>query len=209
MRRAMSALLFLIPLSSLFPAAVAAQQRRFEITPFAGYRLSGEVDSSSRLGFDFDQDVEIDESAIYGVIFDIPLTPNWQLELLANRQQTTFSVDEGLFSPTEELGDVDLSYFHAGFLYQWGGGQVSPFIVGTLGLARIEPDFPELDGENYFSGSLGGGVKIFLSENIGLRLEGRGFWTDIETDFEERYDRYDADGAITQGEASAGLIIAF
>lgn len=209
MRRALSALMFLLVLLPLIPDTAAAQVHRFEITPFAGYRLSGEVDDSTDLGFDFDDNVEIDESAVFGFIFDIPLTPNWQLELLANRQRTSFSVDEGLFSPTEELGDLDLGFYHAGLLFQGGQGQVNPFIVGSIGLARLEPDFPELDAENYFSASLGGGVKIFLSENVGLRLEGRGYWTDVDTNFDERYDRYDASGAIYQVEGTAGLIIAF
>ena len=205
MRRALLALLFIA-----VPAAAFAQPGQFEITPTVGYRFAGEIENAGDIGFpDFDQDVEVDESATFGVIFDIPLTPNWRLELMANRQDTGFSVDEGLFSPAEDLGDVSIDFFQAGFLYQWGLGQVNPFIVGTLGLARVTPDFPELDAENYFSGTLGGGVKVFFSENVGLRFEGRGYWTNLDTDFDERYDRYDSEGDLVQGEASAGLIIAF
>ncbi|HEX7181410.1 MAG TPA: outer membrane beta-barrel protein [Thermoanaerobaculia bacterium] len=205
MRRALLALLFIA-----VPAAAFAQPGQFEITPTVGYRFAGEIENAGDIGFpDFDQDVEVDESATFGIIFDIPLTPNWRLELMANRQDTGFSVDEGLFSPAEDLGDVSIDFFQAGFLYQWGLGQVNPFIVGTLGLARVTPDFPELDAENYFSGTLGGGVKVFFSENVGLRFEGRGYWTNLDTDFDERYDRYDSEGDLVQGEASAGLIIAF
>lgn len=204
MRRALFALL---TLSLLIPAAAFAQPSQFELTPFAGYRLNGEIDSSADLGFE--QDVEVEESAVFGVLFDIGLTPSWYLELMANRQDTTFSVDEGLLAPSRELGDVTISYFQAGFLFQGGAGQVNPFFVITGGLARIEPDFPELDAENYFAGTLGGGVKIFFSPNVGLRLEGRGYWTNLDTDFNDRYDRYDSEGDLLQGEASAGLILSF
>lgn len=205
MRRALLALLFLA-----VPVAAFAQPGPFEITPFVGYRFAGEIENAGDIGFpDFDQDVEVDESAVFGILFDIPLTPNWRLELLANRQDTSFSVDEGLFSPAQDLGDVSIDFFQAGFLYQWGLGQVNPFIVGTLGLARVSPDFPELDAENYFAGTIGGGVKVFFSENVGLRFEGRGYWTNLDTDFDDRYDRYDSEGDLVQGEASAGLIIAF
>lgn len=206
MRRALCALVFLLP---LIPAAAAAQVNRFEITPFVGYRLGGEVDNSADIGFDFRSDVEIDEGAHYGLMFDIPLSPNWQLELLASRQSTSFTVDEGLLSPSENLGDVDLGLYHAGFLLQWGEGQVSPFVVATLGLARLEPDFPELDAENYLSGSFGGGIKVFLAENVGLRFEGRGTWLDLETDFDNRYDRYDSDGVTWLPEGSAGIIFSW
>jgi Outer membrane protein beta-barrel domain len=206
MRRALFALMALLP---LLPAAATAQVRRFEITPFAGYRLSGEVDNSSGIGFDLRSDVEIDEGAHYGVMFDIPLSRRVQLELLASRQKTAFIVDDGLLSPSENLGDVDLGLYQAGFLFQWGEGQVSPFVVASLGMARLEPDFPELDAENYLAGSFGGGVKIFLAENVGLRLEGRGTWLDLQTDFDNRYDRYDSDSLTWLPEGSAGIIFSW
>lgn len=204
MRRALLALLL-----SLIPAMAVAQVSRFEVTPFVGYRLAGEIDNSADIGFDFRSDVEIDEAPTYGVIFDIPLSRNWQLELLASRQNTSFTVDEGLLSPSENLGDVDLGLYQAGFVLQWGDGQVNPFAVATLGLARIEPDFVELDAENYLSGSFGGGVKIFFSENVGLRLEGRGTWIDLDTDFDDRYDRYDSDGVTWLPEGAAGVIFSW
>lgn len=206
MRKALFTLAFL-----LIPALAAAQPGNFEITPLAGYRLGGEFDASNEDFFeDEDLDAEIEESGIYGVIFGIPLTPNWKLELLANRQESTFIIDEGLLSPTIELGDVTMSMYHAGLAFEWGLGQVRPFILGSLGLARIEPDFPELNAENRFSASLGGGARIFFSPNVGLRLEGRGYWTDLGTDWEDRYDRYDSEGdGLFQAEASAGLIFAF
>jgi hypothetical protein len=195
----------------LVPALGSAQPGRFELTPLAGYRLGGEFDASDEDFFaDDDLEAEIEEGEIFGVIFGIPLTPGWRLELLANRQESSFIIDEGLLSPTIELGDVTLSMYHAGFAFEWGLGQVNPFLVGTLGLARIEPDFPELNAENRFSASLGGGAKIFFSPNVGLRLEGRGYWTDLGTDWEDRYDRYDSGGdGLFQAEASAGLIFAF
>ena len=189
----------------LLPAAAFAQQ--FEITPWVGYRLEGSIDSSSDLGFN--QDVQVDESGVYGVTFDIGISPNWAVELMANRQDTSFSVDDGLLSPSHELGDVSISYFQAGFLFQGGSGQVNPFFSVTGGLARLDPDFPELDAEYYFAGTLGGGVKIFFSSNIGLRLEARGYWTNLDTNFDDRYDRYDSQGDLVQGEGSVGVIFAF
>jgi opacity protein-like surface antigen len=203
MRRAIVVLCLL-----LIPAAAMAQTRRFELTPMVGYRFNGEFSADSDI-FNRNLDVRIDEGAVFGVIFDVPLTENWQLELLANRQNSSFIVDEGLFTPEQDLGDVTVDYFNAGFLYQWGPGQVNAFVSGGIGLARIDPDFPEVEAENRFSGNLGGGVKILFAPNIGLRLEGRGYWVDLDTGFEGRYDRFDSDEGLYQGEASAGLIIAF
>jgi Outer membrane protein beta-barrel domain len=193
----------------LLPAAVFAQPGRFELTPFAGYRLAGDFDADSTDAFDPRLNVEVEESAVYGVTFDIPLSPNWQIELMANRQQSAFRVDQGFLEPSAELGDVDLTTVHGGILLQWGDGQVNPYLVVSAGITRIEPKFRNLDSDDRFSSSFGGGAKIFFSDNVGLRLEARGFWTDLDTGFDNRYDRYDSGAGLFQGQGSVGLIIAF
>ncbi|HEX2644677.1 MAG TPA: outer membrane beta-barrel protein [Thermoanaerobaculia bacterium] len=212
MRKALFAVFAVLSLSLLLPAGAGAQVARFEITPTVGYRFNGDLDVTDNGETLFDRNAEIEESAVYGVTVDVPLNQSWQLELLANRQDSSFIVDPGLFTPTQELGDVRLSYYHVGLLYQWGLGQVNPFFTFSGGLARIEPEFSQLEAENRFSASIAGGVKIFLSRNVGLRLEGRGYYTNLDTtldDDDDRFrDRSDSD-ALYQGEASAGLIISF
>jgi hypothetical protein len=204
MRRAFFASVLL-----LLPACAFAQPGRFELTPVAGYRLDGDFDARSSDAFDPHLHVKVDASAVYGLLFDVPLSPNWQLEVLANRQRSRFVVDRGLLTPSTVLGDVDLTILQAGFLLQWGRGQVNPFVTAAAGLTHIEPKFNELESDDRFSASLGGGVKIFFNQNVGLRLEARGYWTDLGGNFRGRYDRYDSRDGLTQGEGSAGLIIAF
>ena len=208
MRRALPALTLLIS-AALVPATTFAQPARVELTPFAGYRSEATVDSSSDLGLN--RNVRFDSSAFYGVALDIPLTHNWQIELLANRQKTSLRFDHGLLSPAQKLGDITLDYYQAGFLYQWGRGQVNPYVVVTGGAARLDPDFPEVTAEDYFAGSLGAGVKVFFSPNVGLRFDARGYWTNLQTHYDDRsrHDRYNSSGDLTTGEGSVGLIIAF
>ena len=192
----------------LVPALALAQRSRIEITPFAGYRLAGDFnapssDSFLRLG------AKVDESALYGVTLGVPLNEHWRFEVTANRQSTSFTVDEGFLTPETKLGDVDLTMIHAGFALEWGEGQVKPFLLASGGITRIDPKFQELSAEDRVSGSLGGGVKILLNDNLGLRLEGRGYWTDLNTRFHDRYSRYDSNEGLYQYEASAGLIFRF
>jgi outer membrane protein with beta-barrel domain len=191
----------------LIPATALAQSHRFEVTPFAGYRFDGEFNVDSN--FLDERNVRVDEGAMGGVFFDVPLNPNWQLEFLANRQNSQFIVDAGLFTPEQVLGDVTIDMVTAGFLYQWGPGQVNGFVSGGLGLARVDPKFQQASAENRFSGNLGGGVKVFFAENVGLRFEGRGYWVDLETGFEDRGDRFQSDEGLFQGEASIGLILSW
>ena len=64
--------------------------------------------------------------------------------------------------------------------------------------------------------SRGGGVKVFFNEHVGLRFEGRGFFTVID-DYDSGcyddccgcYDYYEDGETLSQGQASAGLIFAW
>ena len=211
----------------LAPAAAFAQDAnqannaytrgRFELTPTFSYNFGGTISAEDVYFSDFD--LEADDSEAYGVTFGIPLSPWAQIELLASRQQTQLAYDRGLFGGTRGAADFDVSYYHVGGLFQWGNGQIHPFVVASLGIAELNPDLPGAHSESKFSGSIGGGVKIFFTDNIGLRLEGRGFWTlldgnndDYHYDDCHHYDcgyDYGYSNTFDQGQASAGLIIAW
>lgn len=202
MRRILLGLLLLVP------AASAAQPLRFEISPYAGYRLNGTVESDDFIR----EDLEVEESSTYGLRLNIPLSRELQLELMANRQESTLQIDEGIFEPVVDLGDVTLDTVHAGLLYQWGQGQVNPYVVFSAGITRIDPQFTGLETESRLSGSFGGGVKVFVNRNVGFRFEARGYWVDLEADFDDDDDCRrcrDTDDALYLGEANAGLVFAF
>jgi hypothetical protein len=152
-----------LSLAPLPAAAQPAYRPHLEITPMAGLRTGGELERSvSDL---FDTNVKIDQSETFGIVVDIPLSHEFQIELLANRQESAFRADEGLFGEDLELADVSVENLQAGVLFQWGGGQVLPFVSLTLGAARIDPDVLGAASENRFAGTLGGGVKVFLSNH--------------------------------------------
>ena len=80
-----------------------------------------------------------------------------------------------------------------------------------------DPEYPasNIDSEDQFSASLAAGVKLRFNQNLGLRLEGRGYWTNLDTEFRDdgfgcrrrRCDRVDE--ALYQLEGNVGLIFAF
>jgi len=208
LERTFAALLVVIP---LVPAALTAQPYRFEITPTAGYRFDGTVASYDDRGNRFDnRDLRLDGSGAYGVTLDVPLAYSLQLELLANHQSSRFS-DRG-FADRSRLGDVDLDFYQIGLLYQWGRGQVNPYVAGSLGVARLQPKLAASDDR--FAGTLAGGAKIFFNPHVGVRLEVRGYYTSLDTSFEEVDDRGSrfrrrVSTGLYQGEGSAGLIFAW
>ena len=82
---------------------------------------------------------------------------------------------------------------------------VIPFLVFSAGVANLRPDIPGVTAENRFSASAGLGVKIPFNRNVGLRIEGRGYFTSLDGD-DECYRCYDNYGdTLTQGETSIGL----
>ncbi len=75
------------------------------------------------------------------------------------------------------LFDLDIDYYHIGGTALMGEGKLRPFVVGTLGVTYMAPKGEGLDSVTKFSLSLGGGAKIYFTDHIGLRLEGRWFGT--------------------------------
>ena len=210
----------------LAPAAAFAQnpdyssnaqlRGRFELTPTFSYNFGGTISAADSALSNFDLDAADSES--YGITFGIPLSPWAQIELLASRQQTQLEYDRGNFGGSLGVADFDVTYYHVGGLFQWGNGQVHPFVVASLGVTNLNPDIPGAGAESKFSGSLGGGVKVFFTDNIGLRFEGRGFWTLLDGNSDDYYHdgcRHDCgyyygySNTFDQGQASAGLIIAW
>ena len=108
--------------------------------------------------------------------------------------------------------DLELEYWHLGFLYQWAPGQVRPYLVASLGATRFDP--VGLTGETRFSWSLGGGFKLMFSDNVGLRFDGRFYSTLVDEDDDVFCDpfgcyRLDDSTYLLQGDVKGGIIFAF
>ena len=205
MKRILLALLVLTATSAL------AQPVGVEITPMIGYRTGGTIarDVTGVFGYD----VQTDDSEMFGLIVDIDLNRYLQLELIANHQASELSYNTDLFVPEFEIGDMDVTYWQAGLIWRYPASNVQPFFGFTIGGATLDPKFQGLESENKFSGSMTGGVKIFFNKNVGVRFEARGYWTAIDDDsnsgccYDDDWGYYDND--FWQGEAAAGLVLAF
>ncbi len=182
---------------------------RFELTPHVSYHFGGALDaddagpSSSKL--------DLEDGVAYGVSFEIPLSSNLQLELLLNQQNTELFFDGGIFGPDLEISEIDILYAHIGLLVQFGRPAVSPYFVASAGLSNLNADGRGAGSDTLFSVSLGGGVKVFFTDHVGLRFEGRGFWTQIDN-YEGACNQNDClnfKDYLSQLETTVGLIIAW
>src|SRR6185312_10105091 len=143
----------------------------YEITPILGYTFGGEFEDSVT-----GTTLDVKDNAHYGIILDINTTPDAQIELYYSVQPTQLKADTGLFTGNPQF-DLDIHYIHLGGTYGENIGKVKPYVVASVGATYMDPKGAGHDSETRFSFSLGGGVKYFLTEHVGLRLEGRGFGT--------------------------------
>lgn len=199
------------PIALAFLAASAAshaqqwEPAKVELTPFVGYQSEIEfTDQNTGSG------LKLDSTDNAGLIVDVGLAPDIQLEFLYSRSSSGLTPDGSGIA----LSDIKVEYFHVGALYVYQGGRVRPFFGATGGATRFSPDAPGLDRDTRFSLGLAGGVKLFLARNIGLRLEARAFATQVDSNSAAFCNNgscrifYDGD-FIWQYMFNAGVIVAF
>lgn len=209
------ALLFLVLVATGAEAQVRTTPT-FKLAPYAAFFLEGNFDDGEFDGDDFLDDLSLDEGEGLGLALDIRLSDSLYLELSYSEQETTLEIDE-FFSSSTDLVDLDVQYLHVGLQWQWTGGQVQPFLTGSIGATRLSPTAANLDfedDETRPSAAIGGGLEILFGERIGLRLHARALGTFIDSDedvFCNRFGCYSYDDSETlfQVETGAGLVFRF
>lgn len=149
---------------------VAAQ--KIEVTPFAGYRFAGGYS-----WFVAGPSSDFDGAPSFGVAVDVPIGRGEAVDVLFTRQEARLDVFDPFGQSERVPVTVDLWQF--GGTQEFGRGRVRPFVAGTLGLTRYA--WPG-DSEVRFSLGGGGGVKLFATRHVGLRLDGRVYATFVDGD---------------------------
>jgi hypothetical protein len=144
-----------------------------EVAPFGGYRFGGDF-------FEIvtGRPVDLDGAAALGVVVDVPLSNGFQVEGLFTHQHAQVVVPGTFVRPTAPWR-ISVDHWQGGGLQEFGFGRMRPFLTGTLGLTRYAA---EADSEIRFGLGAGGGVKVFATPHIGLRLDGRVFATFVDAD---------------------------
>ena len=179
-----------------------------------GYRWGGTIhDYQTDL---FRTDADVQSSANYGVIFAIPVNHDgMKVELMVDHQSSRFQNGNGLFEPSTDLGDVDVTYYQAGMIFPFAASrELIPYGVFGVGLANIDPKVRNATAEDAFSTNFGLGIKVPINRNLAVRVEGRGYFTWLSGNDNHHNDchcdayYYSGDG-FYQGEVNLGLTIRF
>ncbi|HXV63940.1 MAG TPA: outer membrane beta-barrel protein [Vicinamibacteria bacterium] len=173
--RVMNARTAAILLATVSTASIASAQERVEISPFFGYQVGGGVTS-------FPGRLDVDADTSYGVFVDLRVRPDATIQLLYDRQDTVLSFrSSDPFSPTQVSAGLSIEYFHFGGTVEFSEESLRPYFALTVGATRFDPAPAEFGDEWRFSIGFGGGVKTFLSNRVGLRLDGRVWPTFLNT----------------------------
>lgn len=157
--------LLLVPLQ-LFP-----QRKHIELSPFAGYQFGGSIKF-------IQGKFKIDNGLNYGGMLSVELRHATQLEFSYSRMDTrgdwtpygSYAID----FPSNTV-DVTVSYFQAGTVKEviLTNDQLRPFGLFSVGATWFQPKSENSQDEWLFSLAVGGGIKYFFSDHIGIRLQGR------------------------------------
>jgi len=149
-----------------------ARAQSLEVTPFYGYRFGNDFFELVTA-----QPLDLDGAPAYGVVVDVPLSEGFQIEALFSRQHAHVLVPPRGFAPAVSW-HINVDHWQGGGLQELGEAlRVRPFLTGTLGLTHFGSD---VDSEFRFTLAAGGGVKLFPSRHVGVRLDGRVFATFLE-----------------------------
>lgn len=152
-----------------------------EITGFAGYRMGGQFDVNDPTTGN-DDSVDLQDSGSWGVDIGIYRDATSFYELLYSQQSS--DLDSG--DATIKRADVNVEYFQFGgtIMYPYDDNWFVPYLSLTIGATRLDVQGAGSKSDTRFSGSLGGGVRIPISENFSMTAGLRGYLTAVDSDSE-------------------------
>ncbi len=129
----------------------------------------------------YDGDLTLNGSMWYGGALDYYIKKDLVFELSYSYRSGSMTYEPynyyGSWDPDaiNDLGNLSTHYIQLGTIKTFRKNNVAPFIGGNLGMAIFSPEDQRYDTDLYFAVSGLGGAKIYLSDKIGIRLQGRLF----------------------------------
>jgi hypothetical protein len=151
--------------------AVPARAQGWEFGVIGGYGFANDLFEGAT-----GRRLDTDGAPAVGVVVDVPVAPDSQIEALYSHQRADVVAPATLLVPLQRF-KITVDHWQGGGLHEYDYGQIRPFLTGVLGLTRYAAD---ADSEIRFTLGAGGGVKIFPVSRIGVRLDGRVFTTFVD-----------------------------
>jgi hypothetical protein len=151
--------------------------QKLEVTPFGGYFFAGKLAVASG-------DLNVKNGGNYGVALSVNVQPGLDVEFTFNHLPTRVVFKEWRTNVSTDLFDMNENYYHLGAVYTAkkidAGVLYTTFSLGATQFAPAvssieDPEDPSnkivVEDDWRFSIGLGGGIKKYLSDKIGIRLQ--------------------------------------
>jgi opacity protein-like surface antigen len=167
-----------LALTLLFSSA-ALGQGKLEITPMVGVSTAGGVDINTDVAQR--TSLSVGSGFTWGGTLGYYLSRYVQFEVQYARQNSSLapSFDVGPEDPLSIGLGIDQILGNFVFQTNLAGGTFSPFFLVGAGAAIFTPDnrdigdLDPIDSATRFQWGIGGGLKVFVSSNVGFRFQGR------------------------------------
>jgi len=164
MKKRLTRIVMALVITMLLISVQDLSAQAIEINGFAGWQLGGKA----RL---YDGDFQIDDAMNYGGKIAFGLSSSTYAEISYMRSDT-----EGRFysylGTQSDLIPFSSNYIHIGGLQELHYDRISPFVTLGAGLVVWSPKTSQLTSKTQFSVTFGGGLKLWLTDLLGIRLQG-------------------------------------
>jgi hypothetical protein len=141
-----------------FSSALSAAP--IEVGPFGGWRFGGAFDDARGKSH------TAEASGSWGGVMDIYFGSDSAVELLFSRQESFIRADATV--PTRF--NYTLDHYQIGGLKEYREDKFRPFLAGLVGWSHVKGGN---ESNDFFSATLGGGAKYYLTSWLGLRTDVR------------------------------------
>ncbi len=194
-------------------ASVFIANAQLEVTPTYGYYWGGRVNF-------YEGEFRMNDGQDFGLTIGVPTVSGNTVEFSWSYNNSTAD-----FIPYNSFGNsykrisagLTTNYFLIGSVQQFKtGGKIEPFIGLSIGTAIYNYNYKNATNVWRFAAGLSGGMKIYINDRIGIRLQGRmlmpmyfagvGFYTGIGSGGFSSGLSLNSGALAIQGDVSAGLI---
>ena len=199
-----------------FAGTAYSQDHKVELTPFGGYLLGGSIKF-------YQGKFKIENNACYGGMLAVQVHKGSFIELSYTgmgtrgdwRPYNNYNIDY----PAKTV-DIAINYLQIGSINEipLDNEAIRPYGTLSLGAAWLHPKEGASEDAWIFAVALGGGLKYFFSERIGIRIQARmlmplifngaGFYMGVGTGGASGGLYISSTTPIIQGDFTGGLIIA-
>jgi opacity protein-like surface antigen len=189
----------------LFTLPAPARAQTWEMSGMAGHTQSAGLDKKAPELSDLD----VQGGFTFGIQFARFFTPNFGVEALWTDQMSALQLETG--DGGANLFSMAVRQLHGNAVYQLGAAdsRLRPFVFAGLGATFLTGD--ELQSETKMSFGIGGGVKYFPWQTIGIRGHVRYKPTMLKDEDAGRFcDPFGfCQGTLQQIEFAVGAVIRF